>query len=462
MFKIKNLAIFALVCSLGLLISCGKTEAAIQTTTEQKIETSEVVTSTEEKKELTIFEITDIHYISNNINDKGEAFQRMLNNADGRQTFYIEELTDALVYDIQQKKPDVLIVSGDLTHNGEKESHIEIAKKLAKIEESGTTVLVTAGNHDIKNPYAREFKRSEEVVTDSVTPKEFEEIYYEFGFSEAVSRDEKSLSYLSKVSEDLWVLMLDTNLYEQNTDHPVTNGILKKSTLNWARDCGTLAKESNAEILGVMHHNLYNHSDLLNAGFTIGNSKDVLKAFKDIGVNLVLSGHIHIQDIASNEEKTVFDIVTSGFVMYPVTYGKLVYSKDNGFDYSTANVNVEEWAKSTNNSDENLLNFTEYSKDVFYESSYTGVYNMLLENGTVTEDEAKAMAECMATLNVHYFGGTVYEVEKELGSKMVDSVGYKLWVEHSDEFFSEYIISMEETKDRTGNILKLNSEDLKK
>ncbi len=469
MRKFKYKSVLSLLLILGIGTSCGKSEATNeQVNNEQssneisEVETDNIVENNGEVEELTIFEVTDIHYISNNINDKGEAFQRMLNNADGRQTYYIEELTDALVYDIQQKQPDVLIVSGDLTHNGEKESHIEIAKKLAKIEESGTTVLVTAGNHDIDNPYAREFKGSEEVVVDSVTPEEFEQIYSEFGFSEAASRDEKSLSYLSKVSDDLWVLMLDTNLYAQNTDHPVTNGILKKSTLEWAKECGVLATENNAEILGVMHHNLYNHSDLLHEGFTIGNSKDVLKALKATGVNLVLSGHIHIQDIASDVDNTVYDIATSGFVVYPVTYGKLVYSKDKGFNYTTADVDVEGWAKSVSSTDSNLLNFAEYSRDHFYDQSVSGVYKNLSEKGTLTDEEAKAMAEAMATLNVYYFGGNVSQVDKDLGSKIADSVGYKLWIEHADEFFSEYVISMEEAKTRLTTNLELDSEDLKK
>ncbi len=454
--------VLGLVVALGLS-SCGNpaeaTPVEVKTTTEE-VESQEV--TQDESDEFTIIEVTDIHYISNNINDKGEAFQTMLANADGRETYYIEELTDALVYEIQQMQPDVMIVSGDLTHNGEKESHIEIAKKLAKIEESGVTVLVTAGNHDINNPYAREFKGSEEVVTETVTPEEFEQIYYEFGFSDAAARDEKTLSYLSKVSEDLWVLMLDSNLYRQNTTAPVTNGILNKSTLDWVRNIGDQAKAEDVEILGVMHHNLYNHSDILYQGFTIGNAKDVLEVFKDSGINLVLSGHIHVQDIASDAEKTVFDVVTSGFIVSPVTYGKLTYSKEDGFTYKTEKLDVESWVESTNNTDEYLQNFEENSSKQFYDSSFDGVYKMLMDTGIVTDEEAKEMAEVMAVLNMHYFGGTVKDIDSEIGYNIAESNGYKLWVEHQDEFFSDYVISMEETRNREATSLELSAEDLKK
>ncbi len=466
-----NLRLLILIVAISFVSSFGHT---VEVTAEQltqwesfsQVNNINLPTSNHENSdELTIFEVTDIHYISNNINDKGEAFQKTMKRADGRETYYIEELTDALVYEIQQKNPDVLIVSGDLTHNGEKESHIEIAKKLKKIEESGTTVLVTPGNHDINNPYAREFKGSEQIVTESITPEEFEQIYYEFGFSDAIARDEDSLSYLSKVSDDLWILMLDTNMYEQNTTSPITNGALTDSTLSWVSDCGVLAEQNGVEILGVMHHNLYNHSDLLYNGFTIDNSEEVLSVFKDSGINLVLSGHVHIQDIASNEEKTVYDIATSGFVVYPVTYGELVYSKDNGFSYDTKNLDVEGWASSTKNNDENLLNFNEYSKEHFYNESYKSTYSMLLMLEIVTDEEdeeAKAMADTMANLNVHYFGGTVNEIDEELGVNIEDTEGYKLWVRYSENSIAKYVLSMVETKDRLTTSLDLSREDLDK
>ncbi len=466
----KKIVSTSLVAIIGLVVSIGN---PINVSAEQKtagqIEKIKIPSKEsdeeENKEEITIFEVTDIHYLSDNINDKGEAFQSMISKSDGRETYYIEELTDALVFEIQQKEPDVLIVSGDLTHNGEKESHIEIAKKLSKIEEAGTTVLVTPGNHDINNPYAREFKGNEITVTESITPEEFEEIYYKFGFSEAVARDEESLSYLSKVSEDLYVLMLDTNKYELNDKYPVTSGVLSKSTLEWVKECGELAEETGAEILGVMHHNLYNHSDILYEGFTIDNSEEVLTTFKESGINLVLSGHIHVQDIASDKEKTVFDVVTSGFVVYPVTYGKLVYSEEKGFTYDTENVDVEGWATSTKNTDANLLNFSEYSKEHFYTQSYKSTYRRLLDYEIVSDEEledAKAMADIMATLNVHYFGGTVSELEEELGMDITETAGYQLWLKNSYDYFAMYVLSMEATKDKINTNLALSSEDLYK
>ncbi len=469
MKKFSSKKIVAVICAIGIATPLGnvldvKAEELDVNYTGIK-ENKEKENKEKENKEFTIFEVTDLHYISNKINDKGEAFNKTMSRADGRQTYYIEELIDAFVYEIQQKRPDVLIVSGDLTHHGEKESHIEIAKKLSKIEESGTTVLVTPGNHDINNPHAREFRGNEFIVTETITPDEFKQIYYNFGFSDAIAMDKESLSYMSKVSSDLWVLMLDTNKYEENTTAPITGGVLKKSTLEWVRQCGDLAENNNVEILSAMHHNLYNHSEILNESFTIDNSEEVLTTFKESGINLVLSGHIHVQDITSNEEKTVFDIATSGFVVYPVTYGELTYSKEKGFSYETKNVEVEKWAVDTKSTDENLLNFSEYSKKHFFTESYKSALRSIYNNEIMTDEEeyeAKSMAKTMAILNVHYFGGTVNKIDEYLGLDIADTEGYKLWVQNKFSFMAYYVLSMEATKDRPTTSLVLSSEDWKR
>lgn len=54
--------------------------------------------------------------------------------------------------------------------------------------------------------------------------------------------------------------MLDTNMYEQDVSYPITNGQISKETLEWIKECSNVAKENNAKIITVMHHNLYKHS----------------------------------------------------------------------------------------------------------------------------------------------------------------------------------------------------------
>ncbi len=316
-------------------------------------------------KDINFFVATDVHYLAESLTDKGEAYQKFITSSDGRQLNYISEIMDAFAKDIKKKQADVLIVSGDLTTNGEKESHLEFAQKLKKIEESGTSVFVIPGNHDILNPFARSFKGSNQYITDYVNEKDFEKIYKDFGYSKAVLRDSNTLSYLAAPSEDVWLLMLDTAQYKDNIEknRPRLDGEINPETLEWIKKCSDLAKKNNAQIVAVMHHNLIDHSEAIKVGYTINNSKTALQLFESCGIKLVLSGHTHLQDIKSysNSDYKVYDIVTSALVVYPQKYGVLKYSQKDGYDYSTASVDVETWSKEKGGNDNNLNNFKAYS-----------------------------------------------------------------------------------------------------
>ena len=54
---------------------------------------------------------------------------------------YCEEVTDAFIRQVIEEMPDALILSGDLTFNGEKASHVALAEKLSTIENAGIPVF---------------------------------------------------------------------------------------------------------------------------------------------------------------------------------------------------------------------------------------------------------------------------------------------------------------------------------
>ncbi len=380
-------------------------------------------------KDITFFVSTDVHYLAESLTDKGEAYQKFISSSDGRQLNYISEIVDAFTDDIKKKKADVLIVSGDLTTNGEKESHLEFAKKLKKIEESGTSVFVIPGNHDILNPFARGFKGSDQYVVDHINEKDFEKIYKDFGYSEAVLRDTNTLSYLAAPSEDVWLLMLDTAQYKDNIEknRPRLDGEINPGTLEWIKKCSDLAKKNNAQIIAVMHHNLIDHSESIKEGFTINNSNAVLQLFENCGIKLALSGHTHNQDIKSYSkgEYKVHDVVTSALVVYPQKYGVLKYSPKNGFDYSTSSVDVESWSKEHDVKDENLNNFKAYSEEYYKTTLYNNSIQRFLIDDSLTSEEAKLMAETSALIRTKYLGGTSI-LNKQV---IMNSQGYKLLTE---------------------------------
>lgn len=107
--------------------------------------------------EKTAIVATDIHYLARSLTDGGSSFQYMVEHGDGKVVTYIEQIVDAFLEEVIAQKPDMLILSGDLTLDGEKKSHEELAGKLYSVQNAGIPVLVIPGNHDINNHHAAEY-----------------------------------------------------------------------------------------------------------------------------------------------------------------------------------------------------------------------------------------------------------------------------------------------------------------
>ncbi|EUJ18507.1 serine/threonine protein phosphatase [Listeria grandensis FSL F6-0971] len=404
---------------------------------------------------LTIYQATDIHYLSNTLTDGKQAFKTYLATGDGKQQNYITEITDAFVDDVKAQKPDVLVLSGDITNNGEKVSHEEMAEKLDEIEKSGVQTFVIPGNHDILNPYARKFEGDQQVKAESITPKEFASIYHNSGYDEAVMRDDTTLSYLVAPSSDVWLLMVDTSEYENNKRFgaPETNGYISTQTFEWIQKCIDLAKKHDAKLITVTHHNLLDHSELLNKGFTIVQNKAAVSLFAKNDIPLNLSGHVHIQDIRSDTRhgKTIYDVATSSMAMYPQQYGVINYAPNQGLSYKTQRVDVEKYAQKINSKDPNLLDFQQYSKDYFGKFGYTKALGELLLKGKYDVDDADKMAKTMEQANFAYFTG-----DKSYLQGIEKMPGYALWQAADGEFLTKYIDDIVKNKAKNDLTLEIH------
>lgn len=174
---------------------------------------------------------TDLHYQSAQADDGGAAFQLFVERGDGKVVEYLPELLEAFMDQVIEEHPSALVLSGDITMNGEKINHEELAKGLMRVQDAGIPVLIVPGNHDINNPHAAVYFGGEKSETAPVTPEEFYNIYHMYGYDQAISRDEASLSYVYQLDERNRLLMLDTCQYEPQN---MVEGQLKMETLRWA------------------------------------------------------------------------------------------------------------------------------------------------------------------------------------------------------------------------------------
>ena len=182
-----------------------------------------------EMPDTTLIVATDLHYIAPELTDHGAYFERMIENADGKVTEFIEELTDSFLAEVIRRKPDALILAGDLTFNGARLSHTALADKLHAVSDTGIPVLVIPGNHDLENEDAARFRGESFTRVENVTAEDFASIYYDFGLAQAASRDSASLSYTVEINPLLRVLMLDVN----TEDSP---NRVREETLSWVEE----------------------------------------------------------------------------------------------------------------------------------------------------------------------------------------------------------------------------------
>lgn len=402
--------------------------------------TEKITAPIEKDQDLSIIETTDVHYFAPSLTDNGAAFKQYVAAGDGKQLAYSDEITDAFLEDVEAKKTDVLIISGDLTNNGEKTSHEELAKKLAQVEKAGTQVFVVPGNHDINNPWARKFEKDKQLPTDTITPTDFSKIYGDFGYKDAISSDDFSLSYLAAPSSKVWLLMLDTAIYKTNMQQgtPTTEGGLTTGTLDWVKECSALAKKNGAKLIPVMHHNLTNHSDVIQRGFTINYNQQIIDTLTAGNMEFSLSGHIHTQNIRtakSTDGKEITDIVTNALSVYPHKYGNITYNaKNKNFTYQSQKLDIESWAKEHGKTDKNLLNFDQFDYDTFYNSGYDKAIMDLMTSDaykTYSQSDKEKMADTMGLNNMYFFAGTAPP----------KSAGMALWDSAPNSFLKDYVLS---------------------
>ncbi|MDD3168513.1 MAG: metallophosphoesterase [Eubacteriales bacterium] len=387
------------------------------------------------------FIVSDPHFLSDDLHDHKEAFQRFLSFGD-KLVHYSDELMNAVISDILREKPDFLLVTGDLTCNGEMDSHKKLAEKFRQIEEAGTSVFVIPGNHDVLNPMARQFFENTIWEADYITKDMFADIYADFGYQDAVSRDHSSLSYLASPSDDVWLLMLDSAIYHNNIkkNHSEDGGIIRGTTIEWIEQCAGLAKEKNAKMIAVMHHSLLHHSELINQDYTLQNSAEISALFSQCDIPLVFTGHVHLQDIrkASVNGKAIHDIATSCLSVYPNQYGIVNYNAGKGYYYKTNKVNMKQYAEEHNSKDEALLSFEKTSINFFVNHCCKSQNQCLSEMEGLTEEEMAKVKDTVSKMNMRYFAG----FRNEKMDDLVDTEGYRILEGLPSCFIQDYVRNM--------------------
>lgn len=383
--------------------------------------------------------LSDGHFLSSSLHDNGEAFQQFSEGAAGKEMHYQAEAISAFVDEALAKKPTGIILTGDMTLNGEKASAEELSALLAPLQEAGILVLGIPGNHEIHNGWARAFAKDKEYYADQLSTDDFKNIFAE-GFDKANSLDKTSLSYSINLNDTYRLFLLDSCIYDSdvNWDDPNTNGELKASTLAWLKTQLEETKEHGQTPLVFLHHNLYAHNALLTDGYVLDNADEALTLLNAFDVPAVFSGHIHIQDIEENAHGLT-EIVTGSYSTENLSYGVLTLSEKQ-IEYQARTIDLNTWAKATDQTDDNLLNYTKYQSAVFSESTEHMVRKQLDSVAELTEAQIDALCTFIDDLNQALFTGNDQYTKEEIQA-IKSSDQYQLLATYS-YFLKQYTDSL--------------------
>jgi DNA repair exonuclease SbcCD nuclease subunit len=277
---------------------------------------------------------SDPHYFDPSLGASGAAFETYLAH-DRKLIAESDAIMRAMVARAFAENPQVVLVSGDLTKDGEQLSHQTMAAYLAQLKAGGRKVFVVPGNHDIQNGGASSYAGDTVTPVAAVSAGEFANIYKDLGFSDAIARDGNSLSYVAELVPGLWLLALDSFIYGEVRGPMQSSGRFLDGTLVWIQTQLDEAKRRGVRVMAMMHHGLVEH--FANQAFIfpefVVQARDVVGALlSNGGVGVVLTGHFHASDITrgipSGSTKSMYDVETGSAVTYPCPYRIVDVSDD--------------------------------------------------------------------------------------------------------------------------------------
>jgi hypothetical protein len=253
------------------------------------------------------------------------------------------ELSDPILRktmsELIEEKPDILLITGDLTKDGEKQSHETMQGLLHLLENTGIKVFVIPGNNDILNSGAVSYSS---ISTGNITASQFAEFYGDFGYKDALYRDANSLSYISQPCARLWILGIDASqyIYDNIKGTYSVKPVLNPLTLAWIQVKMVEAQENGIKVLAMMHYGIIEHyAGQKNLEPLIKNSQVNAIALINAGIRLIFTGHYHANDIVefTNDGKTLTDIQTGSLVTPPSSY-RIMTLDDNFIKIETRHI----------------------------------------------------------------------------------------------------------------------------
>lgn len=277
-------------------------------------------------KPLKFYLITDTHFFKNSLGAYGEAYEEFM---DFEQKCFAEtESINRAVFSYleEAKEADILLIAGDLSFNGEKESHVVFSQMLHELKEkSGKRIYVVTAGHDFNDaPFA--FNENGRYSPEGTKFAELYDFYKDFGYNNAIEFNEKHLSYVAQLSDDVRLLVICNDIDGQK------HITYDDDFLGWIEAQAKKAQKDGVMMIAMEHYPVLPGQPIL---ALIGDARQseaqkLIDTLADNGVHLIFTGHMHNQSInvvETEKGNRFYDVCTGSAIGCPA-FMRLVTIED--------------------------------------------------------------------------------------------------------------------------------------
>ncbi len=266
-------------------------------------------------KELKFYLITDTHYFENSLGAYGKEYDEFMRYEQKcfAETQSINEAVFAWLN--RASDADTVLIAGDLSFNGERESHRGFVRLLQGLRNAGKKVYVVTADHDFNDkPFA--FNETGRIQPEGTKRDELFDIYSDFGFGSAIAVDREHLSYVAQLGEGVRLLALNNDGSRDNKRN------FDAAHIQWIKEQAQKAREDGQMMFAMNHFPLLPCQPVftLISSTMQKQSANAAQVLADAGVHLVFTGHMHQQSIneyISPSGNKLYDVCTGSIIADP-------------------------------------------------------------------------------------------------------------------------------------------------
>lgn len=260
--------------------------------------------------------ITDTHFFKNSLGAYGDGYEAFMERE--QKCFAETEAINRAAFKFLENCDfsDTVLIAGDLTFNGEKESHYEFVKLLESLRNSGKKIYVVTAAHDISpNPFC--FPGSDDKMpAKGIKFDDLYGLYHAYGYDDAIAFNKDHMSYVAQISDGVRLLVLCNDTAEGRSL------AYDDEFCGWIKEQLDKAKADGQLIFAMEHYPVLAGQPILSLikDARQKEAQKLIDLLADNGCSLIFTGHMHNQSInvvETEKGNKFYDVCTGSLIGCP-------------------------------------------------------------------------------------------------------------------------------------------------